>query len=185
MDGKWTKETVEARMEEAVRTLRALHVTGLKPKGYGSNWPDVLLDPNEAYGRDDTKVSRGPPTPEAITKMDESLMWLHWLEPDQARLVWMIAEDVPRKLICARVGMSRDKAWRVWSAAIMTIVSMLNRNRMRLQHEENKEGVFHKEYLRTGNATEAYRQTFPVTGLSDSALWSRAHRLAKKLDGAP
>ncbi len=182
MDGKWTKEAVKARMVEATQTLHALRVTGLKPMGYGSNWPDVVHDPNEAYGWDDAKMGRGSPMPDAITRMDESLMWLHWVEPDQARLVWMIAENLPRKLICARVGMSRDKAWRVWSAAIMTIVSILNRNQKTIQPGESKEDVFRREYLRNGNATEAYRRAFSVDGLSEIALRSRAFRLAKKTE---
>ena len=180
MDGKWTKETVEARMVEAAQTLHALRVTGLKPMGYGSNWPDIVHDPNEAYGWDDTKLGRGPPMPDAITRMDESLQWLHWLEPDQARLVWMIAENVPRKLICARVGMSRNKAWRVWSAAIMTIVSILNRNRAAVQPEESKEDAFRREYRRTGNASAAYRLAFQCDGLTSDAIQARARRLMRK-----
>ena len=180
MDGKWTKEMVRDRMEEAVRTLRTLRVTGLKPMGYGSNWPDVIHDPNEAFGWNNVEVQPGPPAPDAITRMDESLQWLHWLEPDQARLVWLYADDIPRKMVCARVGMSLSKAWRVWSAAIMIIISMLNKNIKVVQSKENKEDVFLREYRRTGNASAAYRLAFPCKGLSDNVIHARARRLARK-----
>ena len=181
-NGKWTAKMVAAQMEEAARTLRTLRVSGLKPRGYVSSWPDVVLGPDEAYGWDDTEVRPGPPTPEAITRMDEALQWLCWLEPDQARLVWMHAEGVPRKTICAKVGMSRMTAWRVWMASLMTIASAINVSRRAIQSDESKEDLFRREYLRTGNATDAYRQAFSTKGLSDIALRSRACRLAKKIE---
>ncbi|MEO5364373.1 MAG: DUF6362 family protein [Magnetococcus sp. DMHC-8] len=179
---KWTAKMVSAQMEEAARTLHLLRVSGLKPRGYVSSWPDVVLDPDEALGRDEAELRATPPTPEAITRMDEALQWLCWLEPDQARLVWMHAEGVPRKTICAKVGMSRAKAWRSWAAALMTIASAINTSRRAMPSDESKEDVFRREYLRTGNATDAYRQAFSTQGLSDIALRSRAFRLAKKIE---
>ena len=180
-NAKWTAKMVAAQMEEAVRTLRLLRVSGLKPRGYVSSWPDVVMDLADASGQDEVKLRLDPPTPEAITRMDEALQWLCQLEPDQARLVWMHAEGVPRKTICAKVGMSRAKAWRSWAAALMTIASTMNASRRAHQSDESKEDVFRREYLRTGNATDAYRQAFSAKGLSDIALRSRAFRLAKKI----
>ncbi|MBF0116608.1 MAG: hypothetical protein HQM04_16390 [Magnetococcales bacterium] len=184
-NGKWTAKMVAVQMEEAVRTLRSLRISGLKPRGYVSSWPEVVPGPDEALGRADDEFRAGPPTPEAITRMDEALQWLCWLEPDQARLVWMHAEGVPRKTICVKVGMSRAKAWRSWAAALMTIASAVNighKVKPGTRSASDKESVFCLEYQRTGNATDAYRKAFSADGLSDSALWSRAHRLAKKAD---
>ena len=182
MDGKWTPKMVAARMEEAVRTMQTLRVRGLKPRGYVSSWPDVVHDLADALGQDEVKLRLDPPTPEAITRMDKALQWLCWLEADYARLVWMHADGMPRKTICARVGMSRMMAWRVWMASLMTIASAINVSRRAIQSDESKEDVFRREYLRTGNATDAYRQAFSVKGLSDIALRSRACRLAKKIE---
>ncbi|MBF0460856.1 MAG: hypothetical protein HQL87_05610 [Magnetococcales bacterium] len=178
-NAKWTAKMVAAQMEEAVRTLRALRISGLKPRGYVSSWPDVVLDPNEAFGREDGEFRASPPTPEAITKMDEALQWLCWLEPDLARLVWMHAEGVPRKTICAKVGMSRAKAWRSWAAALMTIASAINVGQT-LRSDGNVEDVFLREYRRTGNASAAYKLAFQCDGLTSDAIQARARRLMRK-----
>ena len=181
MDGKWTPKMVSARMEEAVRTLRLLHISGLKPRGYVSSWPEIVLDMDEVLRQEPSELRAGPPTPEAITQMDEALRWLCQLEPDQARLVWMHAEGVPRKTICAKVGMSRAKAWRSWAAALMTIASAMNASSRAHHSDESKEDVFRREYLRTGNASAAYRDAFGVEGLSQVTLKQRAARLARKI----
>ncbi|MBF0190243.1 MAG: hypothetical protein HQL99_03715 [Magnetococcales bacterium] len=126
MAEKWTPKMVAERVEEASRTLRALRVTGLRPMGYGNNWPDVIHDPNEAFGWNDAEFRMGPPTPDAITRMDDALNWLRWLDPDQMRLVWLHAEGVPRKVITNVLGVSRVTAWRLWMSALMIISSRLN-----------------------------------------------------------
>jgi hypothetical protein len=177
---------VSARMEEAARTLRLLRVSGLKPRGYVSSWPDVVLGPDEAYGQDEVELRAGPPTPDAITRMDEALQWLCWLEPDQARLIWLHAEGMPRKMICAKVGMSRMMAWRVWMAALMTIASMVNINRKPVEPKQeihsgdSKDGVFLVEYERNGNASAAYRVAFQCDRLTNDAVQARARRLLRK-----
>ncbi len=179
-NGKWTAKMVAAQMEEAVRTLRLLRISGLKPRGYVSSWPDVVIDLADASGQDEVKLRLDPPTPEAITRMDEALQWLCQLEPDQARLVWMHAEGVPRKTICAKVGMSRMTAWRVWMASLMTIASTINVSRRAMQSDKNKDELFHREYHRTGNASAAYRMVFPCEGLSNDIIHDRSRRLVKK-----
>ncbi|MBF0461287.1 MAG: hypothetical protein HQL87_07825 [Magnetococcales bacterium] len=113
-------------MEEAARTLRALRVSGMKPKGLGNKWPDVVHKFEEAFGYGETEMRAPPPTPDAITRMDEALNWLFWLEPDQAQLVWLHAEGVPRKMLMAKLGVCRTKVWSLWAAAILTIVTTLN-----------------------------------------------------------
>ena len=123
---KWTTKMVSDRLEEAAKTLQALQISGTKPKGYVSSWPDVLHDPSEAYGWNDVELHPGPPTPEAITRMDETLLWLHWLEPDHARLVWLHAARVPRKSIMAKFAMGRTTVWTMWTSALETIATMLS-----------------------------------------------------------
>ncbi|MBF0097157.1 MAG: hypothetical protein HQM04_10700 [Magnetococcales bacterium] len=181
MDGRWVPKMVSDRMQEAASTLKKLRVSRLKPSGYGSSWPEIVRDMGEVLGQETPELQSGPPTPEAITRMDEALHWLHWLEPDQARLVWMHAEGVPRKMICAKVGMSRAKAWRSWVAALMTIASAINASRRVTQLGESKEDTFRRVYLRTGNASAAYRDAFGMEGLSQVTLKQRAARLARKI----
>ena len=182
MEDKWTPKMVSARMEEAASTLRALHVTGLKPMGYRSSWPDVVHDPNEAYGWVDEKMRPWPPSPDAITRMEEALDWLQWwLDKDQSRLVWLHATGMHRKKICAVVGMSPGKVWRLWAAALMTIASAINASKKTLPPKESREEIFIQEYRRTGNASAAYRNAFGEDGLSQVTLKQRAARLARKI----
>ncbi len=181
MDGNgWVPAMVFKRIVEASRTLRALRMAGLKPAGYTSSWPDVVIDPNDLQGCDHAKVPRLSPTPEAITRMDESLLWLRWLKPEQARVVWLYAEDVPRKILCARVGMSQSKAGRVREIALSVIASMLNQTQKTLQSKVDREEVFVQEYRQTGNASAAYRVAYPCDGLTNDVVHDRARRLAKK-----
>jgi hypothetical protein len=185
LEQKWTPEMVADRVKEAAMTLRVLRVSGLKPKGYGSNWPDVVHDPNEAFGWNATEVRMGPPTPGAISRMDEVMDWLRWLEPDYMRIVWLHAEGVNRKIIQIKLGVGKTKLRAMWMSALMTIASMLNRTDCVVgQPANDHEEAFRLEYRRTRNASEAYRKVFNCDGLSDVALRSRAFRLAKKVGTA-
>ena len=105
--GKWDVEMVAARLEEAAETLKRLPMTGLKPREYGDAWPTVIHDAMDAYGWDEAVVRLGPPSAEAITRMDEALQWLRWLEPNDARLLWLRAVRVPWRVIQQRFGRSR------------------------------------------------------------------------------
>ena len=126
MAEKWTKRTVASRLEEAASTLRNLRVPGMRPLEYGNNWPDIIHDMMDAYGWHEAEFKPPTPTAESITRMDEALGWLRWLEPVQVRLVWLYAERVPRKMIMAKMGMGRTKVWGMWDAAILAITTMLN-----------------------------------------------------------
>ncbi|MEO5351227.1 MAG: DUF6362 family protein [Magnetococcus sp. YQC-3] len=127
------------------------------------------------------KVPRLSPSPDAITRMDEALLWLRWLKPEQARVVWLYAEDVPRKILCARVGMSPSKAGRVREVALSVIASMLNAGNEAQKMAENREDTFRQEFLRTGNACAAYRHVFGAEGITQVTLKQRAARLARKI----
>ena len=41
---------------------------------------------------------------------EEALLWLRWLERDDARIVWLRAERTPWKPICWEMGISRATA---------------------------------------------------------------------------
>lgn len=123
---KWTPKLVADRLEEAASTLRRLPLTGLKPRAYGNNWPTVIHEFSEAYGWNVTVVNLGPPTSEAISRMDEVMDWLRYLDPDQVRLVWLRASKVPWKVIVARLVCDRSTAWRKWNVAINRIAARLD-----------------------------------------------------------
>ena len=117
---------VELRLELAALTLRNLRVPGVWPDGMGSNWPDVIHQSNEAYGYSKAEVRTPQPTAEQIAAMDEALAWLRLLEPEEARLVWMKANQKPWKIIMRETGKSRTTLWTQWSRSIAQIVTHLN-----------------------------------------------------------
>lgn len=123
-DLDWTPKMVEARLEEAADTLRRL--PPVKVQGYFSTWPPIIRDFWEAFGWHDAEARLGPPTPAAIDRMDETMLWLRWLEPDELRLVWLRAEGVRWKVIARRFGIDRSTAWRHWTYALIKIASRLN-----------------------------------------------------------
>ena len=121
---EWTLTLVDARLEEAADTLRRL--PAVKVQGHFGTWPPIIRDFWEAFGWHDVEVRPGPPSPDAIDRMDDTLRWLRWLEPDEVRLVWLRAECVRWKVIAHRFGMDRSTAWRHWTYALSKIASRLN-----------------------------------------------------------
>jgi len=123
-DRHWTPEMVAGRLAEAADTLRRL--PAVKVQGYFSAWPPIVRDFWEAFGWNDAEVRLGPPTPKAIDRMDETIEWFKWLEPDETKLIWLRAEGVRWKLICARFRIGRTTAWYRWSGALAKIAARLN-----------------------------------------------------------
>lgn len=123
-DARWTASMVEARFEEAAFTLRRL--PDRRVPGYFNTWPTIVRSVYEAFGWERARMPRIAPSPEAISRMEETFTWLAWLEPDDARIVWLRAENVPWKPICWRVGLSRKTAWQRWVAALQTVASRLS-----------------------------------------------------------
>jgi predicted DNA-binding protein (UPF0251 family) len=115
---------VEARLEEAADTLRRL--PRVKAQGYFNTWPTIIRDFWEAFGWHDAQARLGPPSPAAIDRTDETMLWLHWLEADEVRLVWLRAEGVRWKAIAHRFGIDRSTAWRRWTCALIKLASRLN-----------------------------------------------------------
>jgi hypothetical protein len=124
----WTPIMVEERIAEAVDTLRRLPEP--RVQGYATTWPPIVRDYWESFGWDEAHVRPGPPSPAAIDRMDETLQWLHWLEPEDAKLVWARGENTLWKEICWRFGIGRTTAWQRWVVALCVIALKLNGERV-------------------------------------------------------
>ena len=122
---------IEARFEEAVYTLRRLQVSHTRPMEYFSTWPDIVYSEWEVMQQDRPPLRLGPPTPSAISEMEQVFEWLLWLEVSERHLVWWRAANKPWKLICREAGYSRTTAWRKWAFALYKIS-------YRLKTAENK-----------------------------------------------
>ena len=121
-----TPREIEDRFEEAAWTLRRLPEKD-RPRGFHSAWPEVVRDPKQAYGYDEGKPMRVVPSAAAITRMEECFDWLLWLDPEDARIVWLRAENMRWRQVCIRAGCVRSTAWRRWVAALVTISKKLEK----------------------------------------------------------
>ena len=81
-------EDTKRRLVEAADALRRLSMNGIKPNGLHSQWPDVVHRVEEAYGWTGERVRPPRPSPAEITRMDEAIRWLLWLDGDQRKVVW-------------------------------------------------------------------------------------------------
>ncbi|MBC7134897.1 DUF6362 family protein [Oceanibaculum nanhaiense] len=89
----WTPELVKARLAEAADTLRRLPSARIRARL--TAWPDVVQSAATAYGYEAARTRPAAPSPEAISRMDETLGWLFWVENDGRRLLWARAMGVP------------------------------------------------------------------------------------------
>lgn len=127
---KWIVTDVADRFEEAVSTLRRL--PNEKVPGYYNSWPQVAHSTMELIQAEKQPLRLGPPSAAAISRMEECMTWILWLDDETERkLVWMRANKVYWKQICWQVGFSRTKAWQLYTMALLKIVTRLNARQMR------------------------------------------------------
>lgn len=124
---EFTPRIIEDRMEEAALTLRRLpNPPGSGPKGYGQSWPEYVHEAKHAYGYHETRM-RVIPSAAEIQRMDECIDWLRFVRPEDARIVWLRAENCRWRQVCIQAGVVRQTAWRRWVAALQTICNHLNK----------------------------------------------------------
>jgi len=122
---KWTVTDVADRFEEAAYTLRRL--PPVKVRGYFNVYPQVIRTSIEIMQGEKLPMRLGPPSAAAISRMEETLDWIFWLDgEDERRLVWLRAARVPWRPICYRIGCGRTKAWQMWTYALLKVVVRLN-----------------------------------------------------------
>lgn len=122
---KWTVTDIAERFEEAASTLKRLPPH--RVQGYFNTWPEIIRSAAELIQSERLPSRLGPPTPEAISRMEETLNWIFWLDDeDERRLVWLRAERVRWKQIQWRFGCGRTKAWQMWTIALLKIATHLN-----------------------------------------------------------
>ena len=119
----WTEEMVILAFEEAVRTLKKL--PSEKLRDYFTSWPEVIYSRAEMRQMDQ-KPKKWPATPEAISRLEQTCSWIHFLEEvEERKLIWLRAKRIPWQLICGEFGFSRATANRKWKNAIRRITQKL------------------------------------------------------------
>jgi hypothetical protein len=109
MTGVTEIDEVIVRMQEAADTLGRLAMRGLRPAGLKAGWPDVAVNAFEAFNPeapDKIRVRRSLPSPSAISRMDEAIRWLLWIDRSAAVIVWAKAGRVRWRTLEYRLGLS-------------------------------------------------------------------------------
>jgi hypothetical protein len=132
--GNWTTTQVEDRLELAADVFARL--PGVKPQGYFSAWPEYFHSFGDKVGQE-PRMRRPRPSPRDITEAEEALLWLRWLEKNDARIVWLRANRKPWKAVCWELGISRATANRRWQFGIAVMVWRLNGKRVPAKRSRN------------------------------------------------
>jgi len=120
----WTMEMVEERLVEAASVMRRL--PPVRVPGHFSTWPKMLVEFADRVGQEPPRLRLPPPAPGAISRMDETLRWLTWLDPVDAKIVWLRATGERWKSICWQVGLGRTAANQHWLYALSILAWKLN-----------------------------------------------------------
>jgi len=120
----WTPKLVEERLSEAAAVLRRL--PGTRIRGYFNTWPDYLYEFSDLVGQEPRQTSLPPPSPSAISRMEETLSWTTGLDPIDGKITWMRAHDTPWKAVCWKIGLQRSAAAERWQYALCVIAMKLN-----------------------------------------------------------
>lgn len=121
---RWTPEVVEERLIEAASVLRRM--PPVRVQGYFNLWPRVVHDFGDLVEQEPPKLRMPFPSPDAITRMEETLGWTAGLDPIDARIVHLRARRVPWKEVCATVGLQRASAHEHWRYALCVIAWRLS-----------------------------------------------------------
>ena len=127
-DAPWTTDEVANRFHEAAITARRL--PPVRVQGYFNTWPSMIVEFADRVGQQPEPMRLPPPSPAAISRMEEALLWLRWLEVDDAKLVWERADRRPWKAICWQFGIARATAHRRYQYGLSVIAWRLNGQRV-------------------------------------------------------
>ena len=122
---RWNVIDIVERFEEAIYTLKRL--PPVRVQGFFSTWPPIVRTTMEELQAERLPFRLGPPSADAISRMEETIQWIFLLDDeDERRLVWLRAARVPWKPIYRRLGCGRTTAHYRYRVALMKIVMRLN-----------------------------------------------------------
>lgn len=123
MEQTWTEKDVASQFEEAIATMKKL--PPVRAQGYASAWPEIVRTPEEIAAGEPMPL-RLRATPDAISRMEQTLRWITWVDVEERKLIWHRAARQRWKTICWELGYERGKAWRMWTIALIKIAARLN-----------------------------------------------------------
>jgi|AP95_1055475.scaffolds.fasta_scaffold206796_1 hypothetical protein len=94
-----------------------------------TSWPDYKPDPNTAYGYEDVKVTPPIPSPAAIRRMEEVLVWLQLAPVEYRRLLWFRAEGWSWRKLGRHFGCGGRQVKLRWRDGVVSLWERLCRCR--------------------------------------------------------
>jgi Domain of unknown function (DUF6362) len=73
-DAAWTPSRVEESFVDTGDVMKRL--PGVRVPGHFNTWPNIFREFADLVGQEPTRLRRPPPSPAAITRMEETLAWL-------------------------------------------------------------------------------------------------------------
>ncbi|MFN4281182.1 MAG: DUF6362 family protein [Alphaproteobacteria bacterium] len=123
----WTLAEIEARLEEAAKTLVALKLTIRDiPSRQLVRWPEVVRGALDAYGFTPQRPRVAAPSPAAIDRADETVAWLLWMSAEERRIVWARACKIAWRKLEDLDGRSHTTLRKVRVAGLDAILARLN-----------------------------------------------------------
>lgn len=123
----WTVTMVEERFVDAADTMKRL--PDVRVPGYFNTWPKMLYEFADLVGQEPPRFTRVRPTAEAISRMEETLDWLKWLESVDRKIVWLRACGERWKQVCWKAKLQRAAAHEHWVYALCIVAARLNGKR--------------------------------------------------------
>ena len=121
----WTSENVANAIKQAVEISKRSPKVG--PMGYKVNWMDIMYDKYEIYFMDKKVVRKRPLTKFEISLWENVLEWVQILPTDEEKkIIWFRASSLPWKIICRRLGKSKQTLWTTWKNSLDFIAKNLN-----------------------------------------------------------
>ena len=94
---------------------------------YRCGWPEIVRS-EEDIAEMKSGFIYFPALPDEITRMEQTLLWITWVERSERRLIWQRAVRRPWRLICRELGCCRMTAWTQWQTSLAKIAFLLNTN---------------------------------------------------------
>ena len=121
---EWTPAKVEERLVEAADVLKRL--PSVRVGGYFNTWPQIVVEFGDLVGQRPEPMRLPPPSAAAISRMEQTLGWIAWLDRVDAKIVWLRASGNRWKAVCWTVGLARAAAHEHWLYALCLIAWRLN-----------------------------------------------------------
>ena len=135
-EAHWTPSLVEACFVEAADVMRRL--PDVCVSGRFNTWPRILYEFSDLVSQEPSRGTRVRPSADAISRMEETLGWLNWLEPTDRKVIWLRASGERWKTVCWKVGLQRAAAHEHWRYGLCAIAWRLNGHHLPKGHSKRR-----------------------------------------------